>query len=362
MPYPDDYGGVIPIFHTIVALHAEGIGLHLHCFEYGRGVQPELEKYCVSVNYYPRRSGHKGFSHTLPYIVASRVNEDLFNNLLLDHHPILLEGIHCSYLLHDDRFRDRKILLRLHNVEYLYYRQLFQCSRQPLRKIYYYHESRLLKKYEAAIAKKTTMLAFADQDAHTYTRELSAPNVRILPLFLPFQEVSSREGIGCFCLYHGNLSVPENEKAVSWLVKEVFNDLPFPLVIAGKNPSAQLENFSVRHKNTCIVANPSHTEMQDMIGKAQINILPSFGYTGMKLKLLNALFNGRHCLVNPATVENTALETACHIGNNAVAFKSIITQLYRKPFTEEEITLRKKLLEQKFDNACNAERLIRWIW
>ena len=50
--------------------------------------------------------------------------------------------------------------------------------------------------------------------------------------------------------------------------------------------------------HTCLVANPSEMEMQDMIAKAQINILPSFNNTGIQIKLLNALFNGRHCLVN----------------------------------------------------------------
>ena len=35
-----------------------------------------------------------------------------------------------------------------------------------------------------------------------------------------------------------------------------------------------------------------------MIAKAQINILPSYTHTGIKIKLVNAIFNGRHCLVN----------------------------------------------------------------
>src|SRR5690606_37782455 len=139
---------------------------------------------------------------------------------------------------------------------------------------------------------------------------------------LPYTEVTSKTGIGCFCLYHGNLSVPENEKAALWLIQEVFNDLTIPLVIAGKNPTRSLERVARNHNCTCEVANPSEQEMQDMIGKAQINVLPSFNSTGMKLKLLNALYNGRHCLVNDATVSGTGLESACHIGANAAGFKS----------------------------------------
>jgi len=129
VPYPPDYGGVYDLFYKIKMLSANGVHIHLHCFEYGRGEQEELTKYCAEVKYYSRKQGHKGFSHKLPYIVCSRSNQELLDDLLEDNYPILIEGIHCSYLLNDPRFKERKIILRLHNVEWLYYKQLYQtCS------------------------------------------------------------------------------------------------------------------------------------------------------------------------------------------------------------------------------------------
>ena len=62
IPYPADYGGVFDLFYKITALHKHGIKIHLHCFEYGRGKQDELNKYCEEVNYYKRKAGLKGFS------------------------------------------------------------------------------------------------------------------------------------------------------------------------------------------------------------------------------------------------------------------------------------------------------------
>lgn len=362
VPYPVEHGGYFDLFYKLIALYQQGIRIHLHCFEYGRDKQPELEQYCTEVRYYTRQCGHKGFSHKLPYIVASRISPELEANLLKDDHPILMEGVHCSYLLHDDRFRNRKLVLRLHNVEYKYYKQLYHSSSSLIRKMYYLHESRLLKHYEQSIADKALILTVSEQDTNSYRQEFGARNIATLPVFLPFTEISSPEGVGCFCLYHGNLSVTENEKAAIWLLKKVFNDVKIPLVIAGKNPSHRLQQMASQHSNACVVADPSEQEMQDMIGKAQINILPSFNVTGIKLKLLNALFNGRHCLVNDATVQSTGLESACHIGANAAAFKSLVVQLYRQPFAEEEIRLRKALLLSAFDNKRNAQRLIQWIF
>jgi hypothetical protein len=67
-------------------------------------------------------------------------------------------------------------------------------------------------------------------------------------------------------------------------------------------------------------------------------------------------------VVNPAAVEQSELEEACHIGNNATAIASIILQLYHQPFPDEEIRLREKILGEMFDNKKNAEKLISWLY
>ncbi len=105
VPYPVDYGGVFDLFYKLPSLQKLGVHIHLHCFEYGRGEQKELEKYCLSVQYYKRE---KKLSFRLPYIVSSRSNEQLMSCLLKDNHPILMEGIHCTYPLTDKRFQRQK--------------------------------------------------------------------------------------------------------------------------------------------------------------------------------------------------------------------------------------------------------------
>jgi hypothetical protein len=102
--------------------------------------------------------------------------------------------------------------------------------------------------------------------------------------------------------------------------------------------------------------------MDDMLAKAHIHLMPSFIETGMKVKLLNTLYNGRHIVVNEATVANSGLEAACHIATTANAFAEIIVQLFHQPFTAEEIKLRKKLLEKRFNNEKNAIKQVGWIF
>jgi hypothetical protein len=362
VPYPVDYGGVFDLFQKVKGLHAAGVTIHLHCFEYGRGEQPALNEFCAEVRYYARCEGHKGFSHKLPYIVCSRSSGQLLDRLLQDDYPILLEGVHCSYLLNDERFAGRQIVLRLHNVEYQYYRQLYHTERSLLKKLYYLHESNLLRSYENRIAGKVKILAVSEKDREQYRTEFGAGNIQTLPVFHPFEEVSTREGTGCFCLYHGNLSVPENEQAVAWLLKNVFSALELPLIISGRKPSARLVRLIGQYPMVCLIANPSQEELQDLIAKAQVNILPSFNCTGIKLKLLNALYNGRHCIVNHGMVDGTGLGPLCHVVEGADQMRSKIEEVYTQPIRPEEIAMRKRLLTGIYDNHKNIGRLLQSIW
>ena len=182
-----------------------------------------------------------------------------------------------------------------------------------------------------------------------------------LPVFLPFNEVTSQTGKGNFCLYHGNLSVAENDKAASWLIENVFNQSKFSVIIAGKNPSAQLKKRLLHNKNVRLVANPSEQEMNELIQTAHIHLLPSFNTTGIKIKLLNALFNGRFVVTNAAAVEGTGLEMLCSLAETPRDYIKKMEELFQLPFSQNEINKRNEVLKSQFDNEKNGRQLIEWL-
>ncbi|HVZ25632.1 MAG TPA: glycosyltransferase [Sediminibacterium sp.] len=362
VPYPPDYGGVIDLWYKLPALRDAGVLIHLHCFDYGRGPADELLAHCESVWYYPRNTGHQGISNTLPYIVASRRSELLVQRLLQDNYPILMEGIHCTFLVQDTRLQGRQFFVRLHNVEYRYYAAIGRHTRSLLRKLYYRIESYLLKKYEKRIAGLACFLAVSEADLKVYQDSFNCRQVRLLPLFIPDWHVQCQEGMGTYCLYHGDLSIDANEQAVRWLLTQVFAGLQLPFVIAGRNPSAGLQQLVAANKHCCLVANPSESALQDMLIRAHIHVLPSFTNTGIKWKLLYALYHGRHVVANQATVTGSGLEAACHIVETADAFRDQIEELYHQPFGDPDLQLRRSVLSNQFDNARNARSLCTCIW
>lgn len=363
VPFPVTHGGVFDIYYKIVALHKAGVKIYLHCFTEHHRQQPQLNQFCKEVFYYPRKRGLAGLSATLPYIVASRLDKRLLKKLAQDDHPVLIEGIHSAGLIRKLNTSRRKIILRLHNVEHDYYTQLFLASSSTINKIYYYLESILLKKFEKNIANiPHVILAVSANDVTTYKEQFNVKNIDLLPVFTGFTTNELPPGTGYFCLYHGNLSVPENEKAVAWLLKEIFADSSIPFVIAGKNPSLQLKQFIAHYTNARLVVDPSFEKMQGLIADSQCNVLPSFNVTGIKLKIINALFHGRHCIVNSAAVSGSGLEKICHIVKTPSEFRDVVGQLYEQPLAEAEIILRKKILHDLFDDNKNCEKLIQQIW
>ena len=336
------------------ALKNEGVNIHLHCFDYGRGQQPALNEFCEEVFYYPRNHGHKGITARLPYIVSSRKNEELLERLLLDDAPILMHGIHCTYLLTDERFKGRHCVVRLHNTEHIYYRQLAKSSNSIIKSIYYLLESRLLKKYEKRIANLASFIAVSEKDVDYYKNRFLCTHIHFVPVFLPNWEAKQHTGMGTYCLFHGDLQVPLNERTAIRLLTRIFHRLKIPFVIAGRNPSPELMELAHREQHTCLVANPSDAEMEDMIARAHLHILPAQHNTGIQLKLLHALFQGRHCIVNEAAVTQEFLSPLVQMAESDEALTNLIKQVYQQPMREDEFLLRKEVLEKTFDSKKQA--------
>jgi glycosyltransferase involved in cell wall biosynthesis len=356
VPDPPNYGGVIDVFYKIKALHAAGVKIHLHCFEYGRAEARVLESFTENVYYYKRQMSKTLLMHHLPYIVVTRRSEKLMEHLLRDNYPILFEGLHSCYHLADPRLRDRRKLVRTHNIEHTYYQSLARVERKLFRKSYFRMEARKLKHFEQVLGLANYVLAISRPDELELKQRYA--HVVHVSAFHPNEKVSIREGKGSFALYHGNLEVGENNQAALYLVEKVFRECTVPLYIAGKNPSAELKAACAGNKHVRLLANIPTLEIDELIREAQINILPTFQATGIKLKLLAALFNGRYCIANTPMVANTGLESLCTVADSPEAMRAAVEELFRKPFDMEEKSRREQSLCHAFSNKESVNKLL----
>jgi hypothetical protein len=356
VPYPANYGGVIDVFYKIKALQQQGIKVHLHCFDYGRAETEYLKTVCEKVYYYKRKMNKQKLFSSLPFVVVTRASEALMGNLLKDNYPILFEGLHCCYHLQDARLANRIKIVRTHNIEHDYYKNLEKVEKKVFKKIYFGMEARKLERFEKVLSKANYIAAISPADAKELASRYN--NVYHITAFHPNERVEIKAGVGKFCLYHGNLEVGENNEAALYLVNEVFSKIEIPLVIAGKKPSKELMIAVANYKHIQLKANISTEEIDDLIKNAQINVLPTFQATGIKLKLLAALYNGRHCVVNSPMVANTGLESLCSIKDTAVEMSDEIIRLVEQPFEANEKLNREAILSENFSNKTNVKKLI----
>ena len=362
IPYPANYGGVIDVYYKAKALAEKGVKVHLHCFQYGRKPSTELIDLFYEVKYYKRDISKKHLFKSIPYIVSSRVSEELKTNLKKDKHPILMEGLHtCSLLESRMLHKGRKMVVRPHNIEHEYYQNLAKVESDIFKKYYFYNESVKLKRYESILKKADLLLAISKNDEAYFKQFYN--NVAFVPAFHPFKTVNSMLGKGDFVLYHGNLSVAENTNAVKFLISNVFNDIDIPLKIAGLNPSKNLINLinNGHGRDVELISNPDDETLGNLIKNAQINISITAQKTGLKLKLLNTLYNGRHCLVNEKMLSGSELDELCIIANDHASMKRQVKSLFNKEFNESNINNRKQKLTSIYNNGHNVEHLIKLI-
>lgn len=340
VPWPANYGGVMDVFYRLRALSRAGLRIHLHCYTYGRAAAPELEALCAEVHYYRRDMSPLRHLDRRPFIVSSRCNKELKNRLLQDSYPILLEGLHCCSLLEDDRLlRGRTVMVRAHNIEADYYSRLSRSERHLLRRAYLALDAAKMKRYEPVLQRAAAVFAISEADRQGLLR-MGCHDVRLVTGGHPYDQVTAPAGRGTYALYHGQLSVAENVRAVEWLITNVFNGSDHRLVVAGLNPAASLRRLVERCPNVSLVDSPDDDAMQRLVAEAQVNILRTDQPTGMKLKLLHALFCGRHCLVNSPMVVGTGLDDLCRVADTAEAMRTELNHLMQTDFTANDASLR----------------------
>lgn len=360
VPYPPDYGGVIDVFYKIKALTELGIKVHLHCFHYGREKSEVLDNLCEKVYYYPRKKFYQAIYSSLPYIVGSRQSDEMLTNLVADDSPVLFEGLHTCFYLNHPALKNKLKAVRMHNVEWDYYRSLKESESNYLIKFYFNLESKKLKKFEDELKSADRIFAISKSD-YEYLRQ-SYETISYVSAFHSNENVTSIPGTGKYILYHGNLSVVENNQAAMFIAKKIAEGSPYKFIFAGKNPTAALKKEIKNIKNIELIENPPFETMSQLMSEAHINLLLTFQSTGIKLKLLNSLYRGRHVVVNGKMVNYTGLENLCKVEDNPNALKRIINELMQVPFTEKDIEHRREVLEANFGNRHNAEVIAKQIF
>ena len=161
-------------------------------------------------------------------------------------------------------------------------------------------------------------------------------------------------------LYHGNLSVSENVGAALFLIK-VYQNTPNRLVIASSYSNNEVETEIEKYANIHFHPLQASEDLYPLFETSHINVLPTFQNTGIKLKLLNTLYQGKFIIANDYMVKDTGLESLCERANTKKEFLEKTKLLFKKEFTKSIIEEREETMKELHPIA-GAQKMIEIIF
>ena len=353
-PFPPNYGGVIDVFYKMKSLHQLGFEIYLHCFYEDRNeVSDELKAITKAVFLYKKNRNPLFLFSAIPLSVISRFHNDLVRNIESIEAPILFEGLQTTMIINKVKLGTRKLFLRLHNLESNFYAGMSKNETSLLKKVLYYLESKKYISYQSKIAQFDHVFTLSKQEFEFV--KTKTEKVSYIPVFHGNEKFNSLSEYGNYAFYHGDLRLPDNKKAVSFLI-QLFQKIPdYKLIIASSNGKEFVENQSKMAKNIEFVAIENEVHLTSLLANAHINVMLSFQQAGTKLKIVNSLFKSRFCLINNNMVDDQRIVNLCEIANSESEFIEKINQLKSQPFTQNKE--REKVLSAVYNDFDNAKRL-----
>ncbi|NQY28605.1 MAG: hypothetical protein HRT69_03950 [Flavobacteriaceae bacterium] len=347
-PYPPVYGGVIDVFYKLKYFKELGYQIILHVYTADVIVSKELNELCIKVYFYKRKKQWYNHFSLLPFVAVSRFDKAIINNLKKDDHPVLFEGLHTTLPLVKNDFKNRKLYLRAHNVEHNYYKGLAKSEPSILNKIIFTIESYKLEMYEKKILPKINVILPISNYEYLYFKKEYDIETVLLPVFHQNSKVIKLGVRGEYALYQGDLRISDNKRVVAKLIN-MFNDIDYSLVIASNIRKDEFKKMYPNISGNIMYEKiKGNTHLLSLFNGAHINTVFSYQNSGTKLKLINALYNSRFCLINDNMIDEESIKKVCDVENDLLKYKERIKTLIAKDYnlSEERVLVLRNFVNQ----------------
>lgn len=360
-PYPPSYGGIIDVYYKIKALSDLGVKIHLHCFvdHIPEKIDPEVRDSTENIFFYKKKRNPFLYFSPVPFAAAIRNSETLLNNLEKFKAPILFEGLQTTKIIDQLKQKEHQLFLRLHNNETEYYKGLSSSEKNFLKKIIYRIEALKYKGYQKKRLKEfKTIFCLSEKEC----RETLAysNNASLIHIFHGNRIVKFLDKKGAYFLFHGDLSISDNKKALNETIS-LFESLPeYNLIVASDRAPDEIKKKINRIKNIDLVPIETDESLHRLFENAHANILLSYQQSGTKVKLFNALYNSRFVIINQNITDDSSLIRLCLMGTTTEEIRQHIITTATSDYNENET--RKMVLEKNHSDHAKAEAMVNSIF
>ncbi|AZA78634.1 glycosyltransferase family 1 protein [Chryseobacterium sp. G0186] len=361
-PYPPSYGGIIDVYYKIKALSELGVKIHLHCFvnQIPEKTDPEIKNITENVFFYKKKKNPLLYFSPVPFAAAIRNSNMLLHNLMKIKAPVLFEGLQTTSLL--TQLKDKgqyPLYLRLHNNEAEYYKGLSSSEKNIFKKIIYKVEAIKYENYQKKHLKEfKSVFCLSEKEFHE--TENYSGNAKLIHIFHGNRTVKLLDKKGDYFLFHGDLSISDNKKALEEVIELFKGFSQYKLIVASDRASDDIKKKINSVKNIKLVPIETNENLHHLLENAQANILLSFQNSGTKVKLFNSLYNSRFVIINQNITDDDSLRDLCLYGSNLQEIRQHIIDVAERDYSGSEH--RKTVLEKEHSDESKAEEIIRVIF
>lgn len=359
IPWPLNDGGNIAMYNLTRCLRSAGHHVELACLNTSKHRQDPAvlahlaEVHAVDIDTSVTAWGaFAALFSNLPYNVSRFLSEEfslLLGRLLAgDRFDLVqLEGSFLSLYIPAIRHATRApIVLRSHNIEHQIWSRLAAAEAFIPKKLYLGHLARGIRRFELEhLHMVDAIVPIALQDEEDYRRQGFQGKMRTihggvdLAAFAPRQPIAADRKLG----FLGSLEWQPNLQGISWFVAEVWPLLrerhsDLELHVAGKNPPDSMRDWDVpgMHFHGMVA------EAAAFMESCHFFILPLLSGGGMRIKLVEAMANGRCCISTRVGAEGIDLEDGGDIvlADTPEEWLAAIGDLLAHPAKSQEIARR----------------------
>ena len=206
-----------------------------------------------------------------------------------------------------------RVILRIHNAEFMMWRRFARLQKNPLKKIVTLLESYRIRRLERKYSRRAdAVLGPTEDNAYIEPNpSLRAQKFVSFPflgdesqLALPLPDF---EQLDQHLLYVGTLTWEPNVDGLLWFISECWDQVrdKFPdaqLTIIGKNPDPRLTEQVMHAQNIELTGFVEDLEPYFM--RSRVNIVPLRFGSGIKVKIINGLYRGIPMVTTPIGIES----------------------------------------------------------
>jgi glycosyltransferase involved in cell wall biosynthesis len=362
------------IWERLLAMNR--LGYNIHALVIGQKAMPEgrwaaeMCRLVTSLRWVKRRPLCRCLAGIIPTCVQR--NYGLAELPLSEEYDLtLMEAEDAIPICDNPQLRTKLRVLRVHNNEGAYMRELAQAEESFVRKQFWRLEALRLTPFSRSAYRRADSLWFISQsERRTFiaNRPADAFKAFWLPPAIPLgNKAKVRQSQSGRVLFVGSLNIPINRDAIRWYLREVHVRLIqhswYELVIAGSTHgrlSAKLFAKEISQQERCTV----HLDMEDLTplyNDCAVFVDPARRGAGVKLKNIHAMARGVPVVSTSVGNEGSGLSDKEHlrIADTPEGFATAIMELLTNDLLRQELADRAycKLLTM-YNCEANIRRLV----